>query len=52
MDLVLFNLLISDLDKVTECLLSKSAGDTKLGGVIDVTECCAAFQKDLNRLKR
>ncbi|KAJ7421606.1 rna-directed dna polymerase from mobile element jockey-like [Willisornis vidua] len=28
------------------------ADNTKLGGVVDNTECCAALQKDLGRLER
>ena len=48
---LLFNLFISDLDNGIECTHSRFADDTKLGGVTDTPDCCAAREVCLNRLE-
>jgi len=47
----LLNFTMNDLDEGTECTLSKFAADTKLGGVVDTLQVCAAIQHDLGRLE-
>jgi len=47
----LFNV-INDLDDGAECTLSKSADDTKMGGVAGMPEGCAVIWRNLNRLEK
>lgn len=49
---ILFNIFINDLDDRTEHTLGKFAEDTKLSVAVDTQSACAAFQKDVNRLKK
>lgn len=49
--LVLFNILINALDDWIVSTLSKFANYTKLGGIIDAPEGCAAVQRDLDSME-
>ncbi|GAB0183650.1 mitochondrial enolase superfamily member 1 [Grus japonensis] len=50
--LVLFNILVSNMDSGIECTLRKFADDTKLCGVVDMLEGRDAIQWDPDRLER
>ena len=47
----MFNIFINDTGEVIVSTLSKYTNDTKLGGVADTPEGCAAIQQDLDRLE-
>ncbi|GAB0179881.1 mitochondrial enolase superfamily member 1 [Grus japonensis] len=49
---ILFNIFINILHDGAECTLSKFAEASKLGGVADMPEGCAAIQRDLSRLEK
>jgi len=49
---ILFVIFINDLDDVAELILSKFVEDTRLGGVADTPDGCAAFQRNFNRLEK
>lgn len=49
--IILFNIIINDVDGGAEHTLSKFAGYTELGAVADAPEGHAAIQRDLARLE-
>ena len=51
LDRILFSVRVNDLDDGAEHTLSKSADNTKQGGVADTPDGCAAVQRDLDRLE-
>ena len=52
MGLVLFNILISDIDSGIKCTLSKSVDDTKICGVVDILEGWVTIHTDLDKLEK
>ena len=49
---MLLSIFVGNMDSGTECTLSKSAGDTKLCGVVHTLEGRDAIHRDFDRLER
>jgi len=49
---VLFKIFLGDMNSGVQCILSTSAGHTKLCGVVDTLEGRDAIQRDLDKLER
>ncbi|KAF4800272.1 hypothetical protein TURU_046217 [Turdus rufiventris] len=48
--IIMFSIFSNDLDKGIKCTLSEFAGNTKLGGSVDMLKGRKAMQRDLDRL--
>ena len=50
--LVLFNLFVTDLDSTVECTLSKFVGDINFCDVVNTVKIRGAIQRDRDKLQR